>query len=200
MTGKGVVTSWVELVPSHLRGRQEAAAVRVLGCLGKHKISNSCACPRSPRVPDSLRGGFSLCGRHRLVATSVHAGARFGDQELHEPEANSSDQNQGARVAFDDHAEYRSHAEKEGGCETQAGGDRANVVCAEDVDVDAMELLQRGLMRRIKTLEIRGDWRGVLAAMVRTIDANATQPPFMHLTGSCRKQEFRGTICSGKAV
>lgn len=104
---------------------------------------------------------------YRSISVIRLAKARLGDHEFDQSGSRVQREHDEAQVAVDAHAVLPAQLQQQGTGDTAfdsecvAGGETV-----EGVDVDSVELLQRGLMSRIKTLELRHDWRGVLAALV----------------------------------
>lgn len=157
-----VVPAWAVPAPRlHMETSQPA-----VHALGRRRALPRSARPHIPLVIDAAREGNCIFGRNRRrrTSTSLHAGARVGEEgrcdeappRKHDDDTADATTHQPARAAT---AEDVVHSRDE----------RVEKKGRARHRLSPMQVQQQALIRRLRTLETRRDWRGVLAAMVRNV-------------------------------
>lgn len=154
-----VVPAWaVPAPPLHMETSQPA-----VHALGRRRALPRSALALSPLATDVAGEGNCIFGRNRSrsMPTSLRAGVHVGEegrcdeasQPKHDGTADTTIHQPARTAAAKDTADSRDERmEKKGRVRHR---------------LSPMQVQQQALIRRLRTLETRRDWRGVLAAMVR---------------------------------
>lgn len=156
-----VVPAWAVPAP-RLRMETSQPAVHALGRSRRRALPRS-ARARSPLVTDVAEEGNCVFGRNRSrhISTCLHAGVKVG-QEGRCEEASPRKHDDGAADVTSQPA--RTAAAKDA---VDLREERVEKKGRVRHRLSPMQVQQQALIRRLRTLESRRDWRGVLAAMVR---------------------------------
>lgn len=162
-----VVPAWAVPAPRlHVENSQPAVHV----ALGRRRALPRSARPLTPLLTDTdiAGGGNCMFGRNRsrCIPTSLHAGVRVGEEGRCD-EAPPYRHEEGVADATTVHEAART-AETEDAADSKADskGERLETKGRARHRLSPMQVQQQALIRRLRTLEARRDWRGVLAAMV----------------------------------
>lgn len=156
-------TTWVVQAP-RLPREKSKPAVDALGCVRRRGWLQS---PRSCSTAEEVGAeGTCLFGRHRCrrMVPPVRAGGQVRAEELAD-EGSTLKREEGSSDAS--RAEQFADGEAgEGEAISRNGQHHKNEERERWTKLTPTQLQQQALIRRLKTLEARRDWRGVLAAMV----------------------------------
>lgn len=160
-----VVPAWAVPAPRlHMEPTQPA-----VHALGRRRALPRSARALSPLVTDVAGDDNCMFGRNRsrLMPTSLQAGAkveeggRCDEASLRKHDDGAADATTHQPAAAEDAMDFRDErVEKKGRVRHR---------------LSPMQVQQQALIRRLRTLETRRDWRGVLAAMVRNMSSILAQ-------------------------
>lgn len=157
-----VVPAWAVPAPRLYMETSQPAAVHALG---RRRALPRSARALSPLVTDVAGDANCMFGRHgsRRMPTSLQAGAKLGEEGRCD-EASPHKHDDGAVDAATIHQPAAAAADA-----VDSRDERVEKKGRVRHRLSPMQVQQQALIRRLRTLETRRDWRGVLAAMVRNM-------------------------------
>lgn len=193
-----------------VRQRAHECCLLVTTRLGSVDAGSSAGAAAS--VTGNLRRVVSAVGSHgrRVVVPPLPAAAPIGEGALSE---------EGLVLTHDEEDEDNSEISAAPGSQLEQQKQRYSVHTREVVveqalakeeregrghvetqELDHVQLLQRALISRLKTLEERRDWRGVLAAMVRNMSSTCPRYLYSYTTSTRAKNKEYSAVVGNRLL